>query len=933
MRTFVDRLRAPVLACLALLIAIAPAMAVSPARATGMPAHGDTGTADPKEHAKKDLAGVPMSQIEKQANPAAARADQSSVQRARAAMPAQLGGSWAAPVATQVVPVFTALLPNGKLLMWDSVGDGAAEGYPDQTFTRVEVYDPATGAQQRVDLNGSNIFCAGFVQLSDGTVLVAGGNKDQQLNGTNLTHVFDWNTMSWRRGPNMSGERWYPSVAALMDDDAIIVGGGPSTVDIRQADGTLRTLGFQRPTSRLYPFIQSQPDGRVLSAGPEPTMLRYTWQGGGSVAQLANRDGLTRDYAGYAQYRPGLTMVAGGGNPVASTALIDTRGATPKVTAGAPMSTPRRQHNLTILPDGSLLATGGQTTWGTGGLVDLSHPALSPERWDPDTNTWTSYEPAAIKRFYHSTALLLPDGRIFTGGGGVCDACVKTGYLAKNLEIFTPPYLYKKDGTGLAPRPVLTGTPAEVKIDSAFTVTSPQAADIAKIGMIRLGAPTHSEDQGQRYIPLKYSVSGTSITVRTPPNTAQAPGGYYMLFAVDKNGVPNVAPIVKVVRPTAGTARVETARSGGTPVMAYADSAFSTQPQAMEAGVWDAADGGLSGVGGAGQLSGIDVANGWQVKLCSGANLTGSCQVYGAGVRSVSSFDNRTASLQITATDADPGGPDPIIATPQGTNQVVSARDPSTCLTASSLASGAPVSSRTCANTSREQVWQYTNGVVSPSANLRLCLDVDQSGTANGSKVQVWGCNGTAAQAWTIQPDRSLRNPQSGKCLDWPGGQPAGTQLVIWTCGSTSNQQWNWRSAALPAMPPAKQYISAANGQCLTSSLVTAGCDANAAEQRWEISGGALKLPGSDTCLQVNKSRYWLWTNYSLVTASCTGSDAQRFSYDASQRLASSVDGRCITVSGQMVGVSVCNTSAAQRWSTRSVGLFHRAAVDNTSGT
>ncbi|NNG37917.1 DUF1929 domain-containing protein [Flexivirga sp. ID2601S] len=925
MTAHLHRLRALLVACAALLLAVVPAVVIgSPARAAGLAAHGDTGsgTEDPKAHAERDLAGVPMSQIEKKANPAAARADRPSLQRARAGIAPQLGGSWAAPVATQVVPVFTALLPNGKLLMWDSVGDGATESYADQTSTRVEVYDPATGAQQRVDLSGSNIFCAGFVQLADGTVLVAGGNKDQQFNGTNLTHVFDWTTMSWKRGPNMSGERWYPSVAALMDDDAIIIGGGASAVDVREPNGTLRTLAFQRPTSRLYPFIQGQPDGRVLSVGPEPELLRYTWQGGGSVTQLANRDGLTRDYAGYAQYRPGLTLVAGGGTPVASTAIVDTRGATPMVRPAAPMSVPRRQHNLTILPDGSLLATGGQTTWGTQGLLDLNNPALKPERWDPDTNTWTSYEPAAIKRFYHSTALLLPDGRIFTGGGGICGACVSAGYLAKNLEIFTPPYLYKKDGTGLAPRPVLTGTPAQVQVDSAFTVTSPQAADIAKIGMIRLGAPTHSEDQGQRYIALKYTVSGTSITVHTPPNTAQAPGGYYMLFAVDKNGVPNVAPIVKVVRPTAGAARVASARTGGSPVLAYADAAFATQPQAMEAGVWDAADGGLSGIDGAGQLSGIDVANGWQVRLCSGPGLTGTCQMYGAGVRVVTSFDNRTASLQITPAATDPGGPDPVVTMPSGPNQVVSAQDPSTCLTASSLANGVPVSSRTCGSSGREQVWQYTNGVVSPTANPALCLDVNGSGTANGTTVQVWGCNGTGAQVWTIQPDRTLRNPQSGKCLDWPGGRPAGTQLIIWTCGSQNNQKWTWRSAQLPKLPPATQYVSAANGQCLTSSLVTAGCDPNAATQRWEASGGAIKLAGTSTCLQVNKARMWLWTNYSLVTAGCNGSVAQQFAYDAAQRLASSIDGRCVQVNGQTVNVAVCSTTTGQRWTPRAMGLF-----------
>ncbi|HEY6689020.1 MAG TPA: galactose oxidase-like domain-containing protein, partial [Propionibacteriaceae bacterium] len=210
------------------------------------------------------------------------------------------------------------------------------------------------------------------------------------------------------------------------------------------------------------------------------------------------------------------------------------------------MSVGRRQHNLTILADGSVLATGGMSK-ATNANVDLDNPVFAAERWDPATGNWTVLSGASRVRQYHSSATLLPDGRVLTGGGGVCASCVNLGYLEKNIEYFEPPYLFKKDGSGQrATRPVISSVPSTATYGQDFDISSAQAGSIAKVGLVRLGAATHSQDQGQRYIPLSFTASGDTLKATAPANSNIAPAGYYMLFITDDAGVPSVAKMIKL---------------------------------------------------------------------------------------------------------------------------------------------------------------------------------------------------------------------------------------------------------------------------------------------------------------------------------------------------------------------------------------------------
>jgi hypothetical protein len=509
-----------------------------------------------EQHRQEDSVAPKTAQQERAMTRQTLAVTAADARAAAAAVPGTEGevGSWSAPVDWPVVGVHVALLPNGKVLAYDSVGDHATESYPIQDHTRATVWDPETGTQTDVRVaTGFNIFCSGLAHLLDGSVFVAGGNKDQQLNGIRQTHVFNPATNSWTRGADMSFERWYPSVTGLPNGEMLITEGGPDTPEVRQRNGTLRSLTGAVLNLPLYPWLDVAPDGRAFYSGPDQTMRKINTSGTGAWQSYGGRDTINRSYGGHAMYDIGKILVAGGGGSTKDARTININGASPVVAATAPMAFGRRQHNLTLLADGTVLATGGNSSGAS--LVDLNAGVYAAELWNPATGQWKTLAAQQVTRQYHSTALLLPDGRVLSSGGGICGTCDQVGYLAKNAEVFTPPYLYKKDGSGqLAPRPSITSAPTTIGHGASFTIGTSGAQPIGKVALVRLGAVTHSVDMDQRYIPLSFGASGSTLTATGPANVNVAPPGPYMLIVVDAAGVPSVAKMVTVPAPPANVA-------------------------------------------------------------------------------------------------------------------------------------------------------------------------------------------------------------------------------------------------------------------------------------------------------------------------------------------------------------------------------------------
>jgi hypothetical protein len=197
------------------------------------------------------------------------------------------------------------------------------------------------------------------------------------------------------------------------------------------------------------------------------------------------------------------------------------------------MAFARRHLNLTVLPTGKVLATGGVA--GTA-FNDVSQGVHAAESWNPETGQWKTLASNAITRGYHGSSLLLPDGRVLNAGSG--DGAGAPNEL--NAELFSPPYLFR------GARPVITSAPTEVRYGAEFRVGTPQAAAITQVSLIRLGAVTHAFDENQRFQWLGFTADATGLTVTAPSSSNRAPPGHYMVFILDGNNVPSVAKIVRI---------------------------------------------------------------------------------------------------------------------------------------------------------------------------------------------------------------------------------------------------------------------------------------------------------------------------------------------------------------------------------------------------
>jgi len=460
-------------------------------------------------------------------------------------------GQWSGPIDIGVTAIHTSVLPNGKVMLWSRVQNGNPDALG---FSQTYVLDPATLTYNSFPFNSTtNLFCSGHSFLPDGRLLVTGGHHGQDGWGEPHANIYDSNTGQWSRTSDMNAGRWYPTNCALGNGETLVVSGnignGQGTNILPQVyqtgSGTWRSLTNAQSGIVLYPWMLLAPNGRVFNAGPDQATRYLATSGAGQWHPGPSSNHVNRDYGGAVMYDDGKVLITGGGGnppnvfPLTNTSeVINLSRDNPTWRYVGSMNNARRQINTTLLADGQVLVTGGTSG---GGFNNATGSVFAAEVWNPDTEVWTQLASAQSRRLYHSTAVLLPDGRVLVGGSGWPAAAGDFNHT--DVEIFSPPYLFK------GARPSVTSAPAAVNHGQQFFVGTPDAASVSKITLVRLNSTTHAFDQSQRINYLNFSQAAGGLNVTMTGSGNLCPPGYYMMFLVNSTGVPSVAHMIQVTVP------------------------------------------------------------------------------------------------------------------------------------------------------------------------------------------------------------------------------------------------------------------------------------------------------------------------------------------------------------------------------------------------
>jgi len=463
---------------------------------------------------------------------------------------------WTLPQSLPLVPASAANLPDGRVLLWSAeerFSFGAATG---RTYTIT--LDPASGtvSERTVTESGHNMFCPGTAYLPDGRLLINGG-----ISAAN-TSLYDPATGTWSRGATMKIARGYNASTALQDGSVLTLGGSWSGGSgNKHGEVWTAAAGWRRLSGvPVTPFLQAggswggdshmwlipAGNGRVLHAGPQVQMAFIDTAGNGSVTPVGPRGDDANALTGITvMYDAGKILKAGGFSDVNGNTTSSATAHVIDVNAGATtrrvgsMRYARSFHNSVVLPNGQVVIVGGMTR-----AIGFSndYAVLPAEIFDPSTETFTALPAMRTPRNYHSVALLLPDGRVLSAGGGLCGS----GCAANqpNFEILSPPYLFNAGGSP-AVRPTISSAPATVGYGRRVRVNANPG--VVAFAMVRLSSTTHTVNNDQRRVPVPFrTVSPGVFELEIPSNPGVLLPGPWMLFAMNAQGTPSVARTVRV---------------------------------------------------------------------------------------------------------------------------------------------------------------------------------------------------------------------------------------------------------------------------------------------------------------------------------------------------------------------------------------------------
>ncbi|KAJ9489215.1 hypothetical protein VN97_g4066 [Penicillium thymicola] len=478
-------------------------------------------------------------------------------------------GVWGPTLDFPIVPVSGAQEGSGMLALWSSWADDLFHSTPGGK-TVMTRWNPSTGevTKRTVTNTHHDMFCPGISYDGTGMMVVTGGNDASE------TSLYDSANDQWIRASEMQLRRGYQASTTLSDGRVFIIGGSWAGGSNVEKDGEVYDPATRSwtmlPDAKVHNMLTEDMEGpwradnhgwlfgwkdlSVFQAGPSKNMNWYSAHANGTTKAAGRRMDDEDSMSGNAVMFDAVKgkILTLGGSPdydkswSTNAAHIITIGEpnqppTVKPAGRGTMHYERVFHTSVVLPDGKVATFGGQQF---GIAFNEENVQFIPEIYDPETDTFTKMQQNNVVRVYHSVSILLPDARVLNAGGGLCGNCTANHY---DGQIFTPPYLLTASGEP-RPRPeIVSGLKDYASVGSTlrFQTSSP----IRKASLIRLGTNTHTVNTDQRRIPLH--ITPTSLiwnTYRTtlPKDSGILIPGYWMLFVMDRNGVPSIAKIMMI---------------------------------------------------------------------------------------------------------------------------------------------------------------------------------------------------------------------------------------------------------------------------------------------------------------------------------------------------------------------------------------------------
>ncbi|MEA2386192.1 MAG: hypothetical protein QOJ22_366, partial [Thermoleophilaceae bacterium] len=466
--------------------------------------------------------------------------------QARAAAPgaAQAVGRWARPFTISEryrgYAIHAALLRTGKVLFY---------GYPLRPehpgFRGNETYawlwNPARGRGKRAfkdvtvrDRDGRivSVYCSGMSFLPDGRLLIVGGNKvwpdakpdDEYTDfaGLNRAFLFDPGSERWTEVPRPPGSRgrWYPGQVMFPDGRTLVIAGltdeapggihnedlevyNPPTAANPLGSFELLTGPAQRRKTEPYPHLFVLPDGQVALAGPDltdhalfdPGSLQAPWtELGRQTIQRIGGNSVLLPRGPRGSYE--VLQIAGepyNQRPLDTTERTDFSRAIPTWRSGPELHIRRSYPNTVLLPNRGLVVVGGIDKG-----RNYTPRGRQIELLGRGSNTFRLGPAQTEDRGYHSTALLLPDGRVLSAGDDLNptrNGSYKQSSPFDTAEIYSPPYLFRGS------RPAIRRAPRAIRYAGRFRVST--RSSVASALLAAPSAVTHGADMTQRLVPLR----------------------------------------------------------------------------------------------------------------------------------------------------------------------------------------------------------------------------------------------------------------------------------------------------------------------------------------------------------------------------------------------------------------------------------------------